>query len=66
MRSSQRIKGVIVDRNSEGEESASRVRSRIILMFSIKSMDKRGLQLEFESYSDVRVSSRISLSFKVK
>ena len=29
VRLSQRIKGVIVDRNGEGEESGSRVRSRV-------------------------------------
>ena len=66
MRSSQSIKGGIDDSNGEGEESGSRVRSRVRVMCSIRSTDERGLQLEFGSTSHVRVSSRISLRFKVK
>ena len=66
MRSSQKIKGVIVDSNGEGEESDSRVRSRDRVMCSIRCTGDIGLQLEFGSASDVRVSARISLRFKVK
>ena len=66
MRSSQRIKGVIVDSNGEGEESGSRFRSRVRFMCSIRSMGEIGLQLEFGSASDLRVSARKSLRFKVK
>ena len=64
-RSSQRIKGVIFDSNGEGEESGSSVRSRVRVMCSISSTGEIGLQLEFGSASDVRVSARISLRFKV-
>ena len=60
MRSSQRIKGVIVDSNGEGEDSASRVRSTIRVMCSIRSTGEIALQLEFRSTFDVRVSARIS------
>ena len=35
-------------------------------MCSIRVMDELGLQLEFGSTSDVSVSVRISLKFKVK
>ena len=66
VRSSQRIKGVIVDSNGEGEESGSRVRSRVRVMCLIRGIGEIGLQLEFESASDVTVSARISLIFKVK
>ena len=66
VRSSQRIKGVIVDSNGEGEESGSRVRSRVRIIFSITSTGEIGLQIEFGSASDVRVSARISFKFKVK
>ena len=45
--SRQRIKGDIVDSNGEGEESGSRVRSRIRVTCSIKIMGEIGLQLEF-------------------
>ena len=66
VRSSQRIKGVIVDNNGEGEQSGSRVRSRVRIMCSTRSTSEIRLQLEFGSASDVRVSARISLRFKVK
>ena len=66
MISSHRMKGVIVDSNGEGEESGSSVRSRFRFMCSIRSMGEIGLQLEFGSASDVRVSARICLWFKVK
>ena len=66
VRSSQRIKGVIVDNNGEGEESGSRVRSRVRVICSIRNTGEIGLQLEFGSASDVRMSARISLKFKVK
>ena len=61
-----RIKGVIVDSNGEGLESGSRVRSRVRVMCSRRSTGQIGLQLEFESASDVRVSARKSLRCKVK
>ena len=64
--SSQRIKGGLVESNSEGEESGSRVRSRVRVMCLISSTGEIGLPLQFGSASDVRVSARISLSFKVK
>ena len=35
-------------------------------MSSIRSMGEIGLQLEFTTASDMRVSERISLRFKVK
>ena len=35
-------------------------------MFSIRSTGEIGLRLEFRSASDVRVSARIGLKFKVK
>ena len=66
VRSSQRIKEDIVDSNDEGDESGSRVRSRVRDMCSISSMGEIRLQLEFGSASDVRVSARIILRFKVK
>ena len=66
VRSSQRIKGVIVDSNGEGEESGSRVRSRVRVICSIRSTGEIGLKLEFGCASDVRVSARISLKFNVK
>ena len=66
VRSSQRIKGVIVDSNGEGEDSGSRVRSRVRVMCSIRSTGEIGLPLEFGSTSDVRFCARISLRFKVK
>ena len=66
LRLSQRIKGVIVDSKGEVEESGSRVRSGIRFMYSIRSMGEIGLRLEFSSASDVRVSTRIGLKFKVK
>ena len=62
----QRIMGVIVDSNGEGEESASRIRSRVRFMCSIRRTGEIGVQLEFESTSDVRVSARIRLRFKLK
>ena len=65
MRSSERIKGVIVVSKGELEESGSRVRSRVMVMCSIRSTGEIGLQLEFGSASDVRVPVRISLRFKV-
>ena len=65
VRSSQRIKGVYVDSNSEVEESGSRVRSGVRVMCSIRCMGWIGLQLEFGSASYVRVSARINLRFKV-
>ena len=64
--SRQRIKGDIVDSNSEGEESGSRVIYRVMVMCSIRSSGVIRLQLEFRSSSPVRVSARISLRFKVK
>ena len=64
MTSSQRIKGVKVDSNGEGEESGSRFRSRVRFMCSIRSMGEIGLQLEFGSASDVRVSVRSSQRIK--
>ena len=66
MRSSQRNKGVIVESNGDGEESGSRVRSRVRNMCSIRSMGEIGLQLEFVFGCDVRLSARISLKFKMK
>ena len=65
-KSSQRIKKVIDDCNSEGEESGSRVRSMVRVMCSIRSTGEIRLHLEFGSASDVRVSARRSLRFKVK
>ena len=65
VRSSQRIKGVIVDSNGEVGESGSRVRSGVTVMCSIRSMGEIGLQLEFGSASDVRVNARINLRFKM-
>ena len=44
MRLSQRIKGVIVDSNGEGEESGSGVRCRFKVMCAIRSMGELGLQ----------------------
>ena len=64
MRSSQRVKGVIVVSKGEGEDSGSRVRSRVRVMCSIRSTGEIGLQLEFGSTSDVRFCARISLRFK--
>ena len=64
--SSHMIKDVIVDNNGEGEESGSRVKSRVGVMCSIRSAGEIGVQLEFGSTSDVRVSARICLRFKVK
>ena len=66
VRSSQWIKEDIVDSNDEGDESGSRVRSRVRDMCSIRSMGEIRLQLEFGSASDVRVSARIILRFKMK
>ena len=51
------IKEVIVDHNGEGEESGSRVRSRVRVRCSIRHTGDIGLQLEFGSGSDVRVSA---------
>ena len=51
------IKEVIVDNNGEGEESGSRVRSRNSVSCSIRSTGDIGLQIEFGSGSDVRVSA---------
>ena len=65
VRSSQRIKGVIVDSNGEVEESGSSVRSGVRVMCSIRCMGEIGLQLEFGSASDVRVNARINLRFKM-
>ena len=42
------------------------MRSRVRVMCSIRSTGKIGLQLEFGSAIDVRLSARISLMFKVK
>ena len=50
----------------EGEESGSRVRSRVRVMCLIRRTGETVLQLEFGSASDVRVSTRIGLKFKVK
>ena len=58
--------GFIDDSNGEGEASASRIRSRVRIMCSIRSTGERRLQLKVGSSSDVRVSARISLSFKLK
>ena len=66
VRSSQKIKGVIVNSKGEGEESVSRVRYRFSVMCLIKCMGEIGLHLEFVSSSHVRVSASISLCFKVK
>ena len=66
VKSSQRIKGFLVDSNGVGVESGSRVRYRVRLMSSIRSTGEIGLQLEFATASDMRVSERISLRFKVK
>ena len=44
VRSSQRIKGVVVDSNGEGEDSGSRVRSRVRVMCSIRSTGEIRLQ----------------------
>ena len=65
-RLSERIKGVIVDSNGELKEPGSRVRSRVRIMCSISSTREIAMQIEFGSASDVRVSGRISLSFKLK
>ena len=65
-KSSQRIKGVIDYSNGEGEESVSSVRSMVRGMCSIRSSGEIRLHLEFGSASDVMVSARISLRFKVK
>ena len=65
-RLSERIKVVIVDSNGELKELGSRVRSRVRIMCSISSTSEIGMQIEFGSASDVRVSGRISLSFKLK
>ena len=66
VRSSQRIKGVKDESNHVVEESVARVRSRVRVMCSIKSTGEIGLQLEFGSASDLRVSARMSLRFTVK
>ena len=66
VRSSQRIKGVIVESKGELEESGSLVRSRFRVMCSIRSTGDIGLQINFRSASDVRVSARISLRFKMR
>ena len=66
VRSSQRIKCIIVDSTCELEESGSWVRSRVRFMCSIRGTDEIVLQLEFGSACDVRVSARISVRFKVK
>ena len=66
MRLSQWIKGIIVDSIGEDEESGSRGRSRLRVMCSIRRTGEILMQLEVGSASDVRVSARISLSFKVK
>ena len=65
MRSNQSIIGVI-DSKGEGEASGSRVRSRVRVMCLLRCSGERGLQLEFGSASDVRVSARKSLRCKVK
>ena len=64
--SMQRNKLVIVDSNGEGEESASRVRTRVSDMCSIMSTGEIGLQLEIGSSTDVTWSARISLRFTLK
>ena len=66
VKSSQRIKDIIVDSNGEGEESGSRVRSRVRVMCSRRCTGEIGLPLEFGSDSNVRVSARIRLRFKMK
>ena len=66
VKSSQRIKGILVDSNGECEKSGSRVSSRVKVMCSIRSMGEIGLQLEFGSAPNVRVSARIRLRLKVK
>lgn len=60
MRSSLRIKGVIVDINGEGEISCPWVGSRV------RSTCEVGLLLVFGSGSDVRASARITFRLKVK
>ena len=66
VKSSQRIKGILVDSNGEGVECGSRVRSRVKVMCSIRSMGEIGVQLEIGATPNVRVSARIRLRLKVK
>ena len=66
VRSNQRINILILDSSGVVEESGSRVRPRVRVMCSKKSTGEIGLQLGFGSTSDVRVSTRISLRFKVQ
>ena len=66
VKSSQKIKGILVDSNGEGEESGSRVRFTVRVMCSIRSTGEIKLQLEFGSASNVMVSAVISLRFKLK
>ena len=66
VKSSQRIKGILVDNNGEGEESGSSLRFRVRVMCSIRSTGEIGLQLEFGSASNLMESAGISLRFKVK
>ena len=66
MRSSHRIKGVIVDINGEGELSVPCVGSKVRVRCSIRSTGEIGLQLDFGSGSDVRAGAGITFRFKVK
>ena len=66
MRSSHRIKGVVVDINGEVELSGPRVLSRVSVRCLIRSTGEIGLQLDFGSVSDVRASAGITFRFKVK
>ena len=48
VRSSQKIKGFIVESSGEGEEPGSRVRSMIRVMCLIRSTVEIGFQLEYD------------------
>jgi len=65
LRSSQRVKGVIVDINVEGEVSGPWVWSRVRFRCSIRSTGEIGLQLDFTSIPDVRASRRLSFRFNM-
>jgi len=60
VRSSHRVKGVIVAITGGGEVSGPWVVSRVIFRCSIRSTGEVGLQLDFGSISDVRASPRLS------
>ena len=66
MRSRNRIKGVIVYINGEGEVSVPWVGSQVSVRCSIRSRRVIGLQLDFGSRSDVRAGAGITFRFKVK